>query len=61
MPEAANDLSVFKAGLYTALYSPDPDYMDESGRAAGAALQKAIWNVSGGRYSVHRYVDYSII
>ncbi len=45
MPEAANDLSVFKAGLYTALYSPDPDYVDESGRAAGAALQKAMWNV----------------
>jgi len=43
MPESTADISTFKAGLYNALYSPDQDKNDERCRAAGTALQKAIW------------------
>lgn len=44
MPESAQVVSLFKARLYNALYSPEPDYDDETSRTAGAALRKALWN-----------------
>jgi transglutaminase-like putative cysteine protease len=43
IPGNALDLAVFKSGLYTALYSPQPGDDDEKCRAAGTALQKALW------------------
>jgi hypothetical protein len=43
IPENARDLAVFKSGLYTALYSPETGQDDEKCRAAGTALQKALW------------------
>ena len=44
MPESVQVITLFKTRLYNALYSPDPDYDDETSRTAGAALRKALWN-----------------
>jgi transglutaminase-like putative cysteine protease len=44
MPDSGRDISTFKAGLYNALYSSDPGYIDDKCRAAGTALLQAIWN-----------------
>lgn len=43
LPESSADLMTYKEGLYRSLYSEEKDYRAEDCRAAGAALQNALW------------------